>query len=448
MNEQNISQYEVDESELLQEALGSGAWKMFFDENGELTSVVWSQVFRHMIGYKDTSDFPDSLNNFFDLLHEDDRDRIIKHYWNAVKDYTNRSPYDEKYRLYTKNRGFRWFHAAGRVARRDDGSPISFVGYFIDIDDQVKADEKLKKAHEANLEQLHVLQSLGNVYYSMHLINLETGKITEYSSNDLLRPFFRNDLPVHLIMHNIMDQSVTTKYRAAALEFTNLKTIKKRMQGLKSLSSEFVGIHTGWFIANFITVDADKEGYPVSVLFTTQIIEESKKKEETLFIRSLTDEMTGFLNRRAYEEQLKFYRINPIDDNLVFISFDINRLKYVNDTFGHAAGDELIVGFSCILNNLKDKFGFKGKVYRIGGDEFIAMALIKPEQFLELEKIFYILVDEWHGELVDKISISCGASFRSECPDSTIDEMAKQADMLMYKAKTIFYHTEGLDRRE
>ena len=120
----------VNEVELLQEALGSGAWNMTFDQNGELTSVNWSQVFRRMIGYKDESDFPNKLSSFIDRLHDDDRERVVNLYWNAVKDYTDRTVYDTEYKFLTNNRGYRWFHAAGRSARREDGSPISIVGFF------------------------------------------------------------------------------------------------------------------------------------------------------------------------------------------------------------------------------------------------------------------------------------------------------------------------------
>ena len=54
MKDNNFTETEiVNEAELLQEALGSGAWSMTFDKNGEPTSLKWSQVFRRMIGFKD-----------------------------------------------------------------------------------------------------------------------------------------------------------------------------------------------------------------------------------------------------------------------------------------------------------------------------------------------------------------------------------------------------------
>ncbi len=437
----------VNEVELLQEALGSGAWNMTFDQNGELTSVNWSQVFRRMIGYKDESDFPNKLSSFIDRLHDDDRERVVNLYWNAVKDYTDRTVYDTEYKFLTNNRGYRWFHAAGRIARRENGSPISIVGFFIDIDDKKKLEESLKAADEEKTEQLRILKSLADMYYSMHLINLRTGNITEYSSGAELREFLDKKISAAEKMRLIMENVVVPQFRESALKFTDLTTLSERMRGLKTLSSEFVGIYTGWFLANFIAVETDNEGCPTVVLFSTQVIDERKQQEHVLFLRSVTDDMTGFLNRRAYEAQLEYYRRNPIPENLVFTVFDINQLKHVNDTLGHAAGDELICGFASIANKLKMLQGKNGKVFRTGGDEFVGIFCLTPEQYAIGEKEFFNHVSKWRGKLVKRIAIASGTACRLDYPDLNIDELAKIADQNMYTSKAEYYKRKGIERR-
>lgn len=131
--------------ENIQAAMGSGLWSMEFNERAEMISCTWSDVFRRMLGYESEEDFPNRLESWSDLLHEDDRGRIIQEYWDVVKDYSGEKTYDVEYRLLTKNDGWRWFHAAGRWSRRDDGSPISVVGLFVDIDDEKKLKEQLEK---------------------------------------------------------------------------------------------------------------------------------------------------------------------------------------------------------------------------------------------------------------------------------------------------------------
>ena len=70
---------------------------------------------------------------------------MIGEYWDTVKDYTGVKTYDVEYRLHTRHAGCRWFHAAGRLSRREDGSPITFVGLFLDIDDERKMEERLER---------------------------------------------------------------------------------------------------------------------------------------------------------------------------------------------------------------------------------------------------------------------------------------------------------------
>lgn len=130
--------------ENIQAAMGSGPWSMEFNEQAEITSCIWTDVFRNMLGYKNETDFPNKLDSWSNLLHEDDKDYVLKEYWDTVMDYTGEKTYDVKYRLLTRYAGWRWFHAAGRLSRRVDGSPVTFVGFFVDIDDEKKMEAQLE----------------------------------------------------------------------------------------------------------------------------------------------------------------------------------------------------------------------------------------------------------------------------------------------------------------
>jgi len=130
---------------LIHASLGSGPWSMEFNRKGEMASCVWSDTFRHMLGYKSVEDFPNALESWSDLLHDEDKPHVIQEYWDTVRDYTGVKTYDVEYRLLTRNNGWRWFHAAGRLARREDGSPIAFYGLFVDIDEKKKMEERLQR---------------------------------------------------------------------------------------------------------------------------------------------------------------------------------------------------------------------------------------------------------------------------------------------------------------
>ncbi len=136
---------EQTDMENIHTAMGSGRWSMDFNESGEMVSCTWTDVFRIMLGYESKEDFPDKLESWSDLLHEDDKDWVMKEYWDTVRDYTGAKNYDVEYRLMTRHAGWRWFHAAGRLSRRQDGSPITFVGLFVDINDEKQMEEQLER---------------------------------------------------------------------------------------------------------------------------------------------------------------------------------------------------------------------------------------------------------------------------------------------------------------
>ncbi len=126
-------------------AMGSGRWSMEFNEKGEMTACIWTEVFRKMLGYDSEEEFPNRLESWSDLLYPEDKVRTLREYWDTVRDYSGRKSYDVEYRLYTRHAGLRWFHAAGRLSRREDGSPLSFIGLFVDIDDEKKMEEQLTR---------------------------------------------------------------------------------------------------------------------------------------------------------------------------------------------------------------------------------------------------------------------------------------------------------------
>lgn len=103
----------------------------------------------------------------------------------------------------------------------------------------------------------------------------------------------------------------------------------------------------------------------------------AKLEADTYKRLAYLDTMTMLANRTAFDEAIEGYAVGEDKtQRAAFFVFDLNYLKETNDTFGHRAGDQLIIGFAdCI----KRTFQSVGTAYRIGGDEF-AVLLIGPEQ--------------------------------------------------------------------
>lgn len=183
----------------------------------------------------------------------------------------------------------------------------------------------------------------------------------------------------------------------------------------------------------------------IFVMLQNEIIAQEKRKVQKWMLKSNTDVLTGFLNRQAYEDDLAILEKRPIKDNFVFVSVDVNSLKATNDSLGHMAGDEMLVGAA---DCLKKCFGSYGKLYRIGGDEFIALLYIDEERLNKLKNEIEDFTSKWAGELVESLTISCGYVSRTESKDMTIKEMANLADKRMYEAKDEYYRRTGIDRRK
>lgn len=167
--------------------------------------------------------------------------------------------------------------------------------------------------------------------------------------------------------------------------------------------------------------------------------------KETLLMQSLkADKLTGLHNRRAYEDDILTCQNIPSQMNFVYASIDVNGLKVVNDTCGHAAGDELLAGVAFCL---KRTFGNYGKVYRTGGDEFASIFFADQTELDFLLKDLKEMENEWHGSLVNSLSLAVGCASKREFPNSSIAELAGIADKRMYEEKAHYYENRGVDRK-
>lgn len=157
-----------------------------------------------------------------------------------------------------------------------------------------------------------------------------------------------------------------------------------------------------------------------------------------------TDALTGFLNRRGYEDSILARGEAPLEDNFVYVSMDLNSLKQANDAFGHEVGDALLKGAaSCIRKCFADY----GEMFRVGGDEFVAMIAVDDQQLETIKREFKEAIRCWNLNIMKGLSVSCGYAQHREFPDKTLEELAKIADLRMYKAKEEHYKATGEDRR-
>lgn len=301
-------------------------------------------------------------------------------------------------------------------------------------------------ANEARLEQFELLKSMADIYYSMQIVDLNNYSVTSYKAMNQVHDVIEKNENTNAIdiMHKVMHATMADEELQNGLDFTEMTTLAKRMKGQKFIYRDLHGKNVGWIRIMFIATKADEEGVPTEVIVTTQVVDAEKRKEEQLIKDANVDELTGCLNRRSYEDDIAYYPDVPTEENFVYVAMDVNGLKVVNDSLGHEAGDELICGAATCM---KRCLGNYGRVYRTGGDEFVAMIFADERQLENIKKDFEETMLRWNGKLVDSLTVSCGYVTKREFQTETVAELATIADKRMYAAKEAFYKKRGVDRR-
>jgi diguanylate cyclase (GGDEF)-like protein/PAS domain S-box-containing protein len=166
-------------------------------------------------------------------------------------------------------------------------------------------------------------------------------------------------------------------------------------------------------------------------------ITEQKNLEQKLHTQSITDELTGLLNRRGFlmmaRQQIEIADRNKRPLHLLFA--DVDNLKWVNDNFGHDAGDKILIHASNILKSFRSS----DIVGRMGGDEFAVLVVGDESENSKshIEKRFNDLIEASKYEFGDKfqLSMSHGVVQYDPAAPSAIEQLISQADRLMYECK-------------
>ncbi len=181
----------------------------------------------------------------------------------------------------------------------------------------------------------------------------------------------------------------------------------------------------------------EMDGKRGGTLVTARDISKRKSMEENLRNLAVTDELTGLYNRRGFslaaEQELK--RAHRAKVDLVLFFFDIDRLKAINDTFGHAEGDEALRAAAAALSST---FRASDIIARWGGDEFVLLAIDVPKGSASslLQRLDEKLASLNGAEGARyRISFSVGLSRYDPEKGISLHELVRIADEAMYEKK-------------
>ncbi len=189
------------------------------------------------------------------------------------------------------------------------------------------------------------------------------------------------------------------------------------------------------------TVDAIIVSGIVGYIVIDLIVTQRKEKEDELTMLVITDELTQLHNRRGFyllaDQRVKLADRMKTPVDIMYL--DLDRLKWINDTFGHEEGDSALVTVAAIL---KKMFRNSDVIARMGGDEFVVMPVGTSESGTRvIRERVESAFQKYNAMQRDTYTISVSIGFSRYDPASpcSLDELLKQADESMYRDKKIKY---------
>ncbi len=165
--------------------------------------------------------------------------------------------------------------------------------------------------------------------------------------------------------------------------------------------------------------------------------EKFSSKAQTYRKQALYDALTGVHNRKSFDQKIE-HELAMLDDHdsLALIVFDINDFKWINDSFGHVAGDKVL---KVVADNLKKNFRKSDFVARFGGDEFVVLvsglsSVMVQERIDSFKSLISRIKFVSHARHMDiKVSMSAGLAM-ARFEDSGTG-LLHRADQAMYEDK-------------
>lgn len=177
----------------------------------------------------------------------------------------------------------------------------------------------------------------------------------------------------------------------------------------------------------------DGKGQVVAMVTASRDIHERKQTEERMIFMAEHDALTGLYNRSFFENQMRLLDMN-LTVPVGLIICDLDGLKFINDTLGHQAGDDLLLASAEILVNSAPEDSI---VARLGGDEF---GVLLPRYDDNLSSIvadnLRNAIAEYNITHPDILSISMGYATRMT-PHVSLPAIYKEADQHMYREKLL-----------
>ena len=400
------------------EATQTGLWTWDLHIN----YLTWDSQCFLLLGYEPNA-FEPSWDKIVELTHPDDAKNMLL---SIQEQITAHSSFLIERRMRTALKEWVWIQVRGKVIEfSHEHEPLFLTGVYINIDAQKKA-EQLHLSAVAFETQEAIL--ITDAKEKIVKVNEAFTRITGYSD------------------HEIIGQTprvLKSGYHDKAFYETMWKALHEKGFWQGELWNKR---KNGEIYAEFITITTIRDAHNKTTHFIANFNDITTHKAAQQQIQELAyyDPLTHLANRRLFDETLHDILCECSDEKhfsaLLFI--DLDRFKELNDTYGHDAGDMLLIQ---VASRLKEGIRESDLVARLGGDEFVILLKKLGNQQNAAHhltqsiarKILSLLSKPYalaHGNYMLGASIGC-TIFNNQITSTNGAALLKEADLAMYKAK-------------
>ena len=296
---------------------------------------------------------------------------------------------------------------------------------------------RISRKYEEADDLAREVQAVADIYTSVIRINLKKDTFTYIRGNPEKDGMLEGDFTDFSGRAVQIGEKISAEQSKDLMKiFMNPESLEERLNGVNSISQEFMAKNEKWMRIRFIVIDRDENGLLHHIMMAFESIDEDRKRQEKLRRLSETDMMTGIRNRGSGEIQVR--KAMAEGRKGMFCLMDADRFKSINDTYGHSVGDKVIIA---IADCLKKTFRESDIVFRLGGDEFAVFSEgVTSEEIGRsiFNRLFRHIDMVKIPELKErKIEISVGAVFYPATKEDSFEAMYQRADRGTYKSKKI-----------
>ena len=382
-------------------------------------SIIRSNRMAALYGLPDDA-LADLYDTHFDRIHPEDREKIERmdqlHLEQGV-------PYDLEYRVIWPDGSAHWLRERADSVRDEDGRPVRLLGVTMDVTARKEAEALLRRSEsrfralvQNALDMVTILGQDGTILYD----SPANERVVGYAADENL------GINAFSLVHPDDRAGVLDRFTHGLAE-----------PGA-SISAEFRFRHKdgSWRWLEAVGVNLLDDSAVRGIVVNSRDITERKAFEERLTYLAFHDALTGLPNRLQFEERLADALATP-HRQVAVLFMDVDGFKAVNDSLGHAMGDQLL---GAVAARLATAIRGGTILARFGGDEFavllahggsVAGATHLAQRLLNvLDTPFTI------GGLEVVVRASIGIATRAPGVDTSTD-LLRAVDVALYRAKAV-----------